>query len=159
MSSCPEDLVSVLREVCSAKKASQSFQPPPMPADDVIRTLLDISYHASFETEEGRRPGFRLILYSPGDHNERWGAERQNRGYYDQSFRLILLDSERPFNVAEVHRLAPAAEFKRLLICVRNTERKSVLSSLHIWAPLDIGESWWKFVHHETSGGMPPPNF
>lgn len=24
---------------------------------------------------------------------------------------------------------------------------------------MDVGANWWKFVHHEASGGKPPPNF
>jgi hypothetical protein len=78
--------------------------------------------------------------------------------YYESSFRLIRLDKERPFDVAELNRLAPAAELKRLLICVRDNDVYPS-PALFIWALLDVGENWWKFVHHETGGGYPPPNF
>jgi hypothetical protein len=68
MSSYPEDLVPVIKRACSNKKRQKYHKSPPLPADEVIEALLDVSYHASFETEEGRRPGFRLVLYSPADH-------------------------------------------------------------------------------------------
>lgn len=159
MNSYPTDLVPVIKKACSARRRQKYHRPPPLPADTVLATLLDVSYHASFEAEEGRRLGFRLILYSLDDHKmlseHRWGDSK----YYEQCSRLILLDSERPFDVAEVKRLAPAAELKRLLICVKSKEPHRAAPTLHIWALLDVGENWWKFVHHETGGGMPPPNF
>jgi hypothetical protein len=68
------------------------------------------------------------------------------------------LDSPRPYSASEINRLAPAAERKRLLICVA-PKAEGNGDDLHIWALLDTGENWWKFVHHETSGGFPPPNF
>jgi hypothetical protein len=69
------------------------------------------------------------------------------------------LDVVRPYSVAEVNRLAPAAEMKRLLICVTASPQSRPEPVLQIWSLLDTGENWWKFLHHEVGGGRPPPNF
>lgn len=158
MNAYPNALIPVLRAACSGKKKRKYYKPPLLPPDDVIQLVLDVSYHASFESEEGRRPGFRLVLCSPGEA-EKIIRQPSTNYYYSHTFRLIRLDKERPFNVAELNRLAPAAELKRLLICVGPTASGDPNRELCIWALLDVGENWWKFIHHETEGGMPPPNF
>jgi hypothetical protein len=159
MNRYPKDLVSIIHKACKAKEGRKYHRPPPLPADGVILSLLDIAYHASFETEEGRRPGFRLILYSPEDYKK---VSEQNAGktrYYDYQPRLLLLDHERPYTVSEVNRVSPAAEYSRFLICVRSSRTGKNKYDLLIWALLDMGENWWKFVRHEASGGRPPPSF
>jgi len=154
MNSYPSDLLPIIKSYCASKNKKKHIQPPPLPDEAVIANLLDISYHASFETDEGRRPGFRLILYSPSDfEKDKRKEDEENR------FRVILLEKERNLNVAEVIRLAPAAELTRFLMCIKIEQNKNEPPSLFIWALLDMGENWWKFVHHETSMGMPPPNF
>lgn len=159
MNSYPKDLVPVVRKACKAKEGRKYDRPPPLPLDDIILSLLDVAYHASFETEEGRRPGFRIILYSPEDHKKTADRGDRKARYYQHEPRLLLLDHERPYTVSEVNRLSPAAEYRRFLICVRATDTGKKPVPLAIWALLDMGENWWKFVHHEASGGRPPPNF
>ena len=66
------------------------------------------------------------------------------------------MSSPRPFTVSELNRIAPAADLTRFLVCVCPKKKSN---SLQIWGLLDVGDNWWKFVHHETSGGKPPPNF
>ena len=158
MNSYAKDLIPIIRKTCRAKESRKYDHSPPLPANRIILALLDVAYHASCETEEGRRPGFRLILYSPNQHKSTVDRGHRKARYYDPQPRLLLLDQERPYTVAEVNRLAPAAEFRRFLICIRDRETEKE-PSLSIWALLDMGENWWKFVHHETSGGRPPPNF
>lgn len=127
-------------------------EPEHFPEPEVFQRLVDIAFHASFLTEEGRRPGFRMIYCNQE------GVEASQHSFSDfNRFRTIILPSPRPFNVAELNRIAPAADLTRFLVCVCPTEKEG--KSLHIWGLLDVGENWWKFVHHETSGGMPPPNF
>jgi hypothetical protein len=159
MNSYPDALIPVIKAACSGRKAHKFHQPPSLPPDNVARAFLDVAYHASFESEEGRRPGFRLILCEPSDREEMLGRPCGNPKYYAKCFRLVLLDRERPFSVGEINRLAPAAELTRLLICVRGGRSRSASPKLYIWALLDVGEAWWKFVHNEVNSGMPPPNF
>ena len=155
MNQYPQDLVSVIKEACIVKPRNDRL--PSLPSDTTILTLLDVAYHASFQTEEGRRPSFRLIFYSPEDHKR--SEENTPLRYYIYEPRLLLLDRERPYTVAEVNRISPAAEYSRFLICVRTSTAEKEEDDLVIWALLDLGENWWKFVHHESSGGTPPPNF
>lgn len=159
MNHYPKDLLPVIRKACKAKEGKEYDRPPPLPTDSIVLSLLDVAYHASFETEEGRRPGFRLILYSPDDHKKAMGRTHGKGRYYSHQPRLLLLDNERPYTVSEINRLSPAAEYRRFLICVRANKTGKEAPPLLIWALLDMGENWWKFVHHEASGGRPPPNF
>ena len=127
-------------------------KPERLPDTEVFQNLVDIAFHASFMTEEKRRPGFRLLYCSPEDlkPDERHSILR-NRS------RTISISLPLPLTVSELNRIAPAADLTRFLVCVYPENEKS--NSLHIWGLLDMGENWWKFVHHEASGGKPPPNF
>ena len=157
-SSYPKDLIGPIRAVCRKRKGYDFHRPPPLPVSKIIENFLDVAFHASFQTEEGRRPGFRIILYSPSDHAKLMST-RPPFKFFENSFRLMPLDSPRSYSAAEINRLAPAAEMKRLLICVTTPDKTGAENELRIWALLDTGENWWKFVHHEASGGVPPPNF
>ena len=155
MSAYPKDLISEIRNRCRNLKSRKYTKSPPLPTHTVLENYLDVAYHASFQKEEGRRSGFRIILYSAQDHDK----VTRSRQPMLLPFRLMPLDFTRPYTVAEINRLAPAAEMKRLLICAKPVTKKKNETNLHIWALLDVGENWWKFLHHETSGGHPPPNF
>jgi len=159
VSSYPSDLIASIRSRCKALKSVKFHKPPPLPSEDIIETFLDVAFHASFQTEEGRRPGFRIVLYSPEEHSRLMKQGVVRPKYFENSFRLIPLDVVRLYSVAEVNRLAPAAEMKRLLICVTASPQSRPEPVLQIWSLLDTGENWWKFLHHEVGGGRPPPNF
>jgi hypothetical protein len=150
----PKDLISALKDKSNKLQEQDHFKPPQLPSDKVLRNLLDVAYHATFATEEGRRPGFRVINYSLSEHKLANKREAKGGHFLRKNFRIIPFDKPRPYSVAELIRLAPAAELKRLMICVGEEK-----SELIIWALLDVGENWWKFIHHEASGGMPPPNY
>lgn len=153
MNAYPKNIIPVLKKICYKLKKRRYEKPPPLPTDKELQILLDTAFHASFLTEEGRRPGFRII-YMPFES----GAEQEEPKYFDNKYRFIPFDTPRPYIVSEINRLSPAAELTRLMICVSNVSKKGKKASLQIWGLLDVGENWWKFVHHETSGGMPPPN-
>lgn len=128
------------------------FQKPErLPNAEVFQMLVDVAFHASFMTEEKRHSGFRLLFCSPEDLKS---SEPPN--FIQDRFRLISMLSPRPLTASELNRIAPAADLTRFLVCVY-PEKAS--NSLCIWGLLDVGANWWKFVHHETSSGMPPPNF
>ena len=116
-----------------------------------FQAFIDIAFHASLMTEEKRRPGFRLLYCSPEDLKS---TELLGLPY---SFRTITMPEPRPFTVSELNHIAPAADLTRFLICVCPKKKKS--TSLRIWGLLDMGDTWWKFVHNEEEGGMVPPNF
>ena len=65
MSSYPSDLITSIRSRCKALKSVKFHKPPPLPSEDSIETFLDVAFHASFQTEEGRRPGFASYSIHP----------------------------------------------------------------------------------------------
>ena len=123
-----------------------------LPDVDAFQLLVDIAFHASFMTEEKRRPGFRLIYCGPKDLHP-----VESHGVPFHRSRTISIPSPRPFTVSELNRIAPAADLTRFLVCVYPVKEES--KSLYIWGLLDVGDNWWKFVHREASSGKPPPNF
>lgn len=154
MNAYPKDIIPNLKKACKRFKDRKYAKPPTLPPDKELQVLLDTAFHASFLTEEGRRPGFRII-YMPFETEQK----EKNDKYFYNRHRLINLDTPRPYSVSEINRLAPVAELTRLMICVSNSSPKGQKPTLQIWGLLEVGENWWKFVHNETSEGMPPPNY
>lgn len=154
MNAYPKDIIPILKKICDKLNKRKYGRPPILPTNDELLLLFDVAFHASFLTEEGRRLGFRII-YMPIETE----AKKQKSNYFYNEHRIIPFDTPRPYTVAEINRLSPAAELTRLMICVSNASKIEESPSLHIWGMLDVGENWWKFVHHETGGGKPPPNY
>lgn len=124
---------------------------PALPNDEHLADLLSICYHASLLKEEGRRIEFRVIVYRP----EEFRCDTiSSAGLHIFSERAVLFERPREFSVAELRRLAPAAEFVRSLICVSLSKQGRWTT----WGLIDTGSNWWDFIHHEASGGRPPPD-
>ena len=127
-------------------------KPKRLPSSDALQTLIDIAFHASFMTEERRRPGFRLLYCNPND------LQQEDRPItLGNPFRTISIPAPRPLTASELNRVAPAADLTRFLVCV--CPDQTTPDSLKIWGLLDAGDNWWKFIHHESSSGTPPPYF
>ena len=141
----------LIQRIDTLRKRGHHFQPAPVPEAAAFQVLVDVAFHASFLTEEQRRPGFRLLYCSPDDLR----PEQLRRPLYGRS-RVISLSSPRPLTAAELNRLAPAADLTRLLVCVYPTNQSN---SLRIWGLLDVGDNWWRFLRHEASSGRMPPNY
>lgn len=157
MSKYPKDLIPLLKKKCSSLKNRKYHKPPKLPTQSELEPLFDVAFQASLLTEEGRRSGFRIVYASKEELEKPESKIREK--YFDNQSRVIPFDCERRYTVSEINRLAPAAEFTRLMICVYNNSKNSTESpELVIWGLLDVGENWWKFVHHEASGGRCPPN-
>jgi len=143
----PTSLLTVLKEKWAHFKPWGRKQAlPPLPEDSALEQLLAVTYHASFMREEGRALGFRIIAYPRSHFKEEEVSPHRTQ-------RCAAFSEMRPFSVAELRRLAPAAESIRSIICVDLDEK----SNWHIWGLLDTGSNWWEFIHHEVSGGHPPP--
>jgi len=143
----PKDLIPIIRRAAKRKGPfSGKFVVPP---NDILERLLDVAFEASHAVEEGRRPGFRVILESPdsGKHKHPVLAARA---------RDFVLTDPRPYTAAEVTRLAPAADVLRTMIGISITPPKPK-AALQIWGLLDVGASWYQFMRHEARGGHPPP--
>ena len=126
-------------------------KPKRLPDSDVFQQLVDVAFHASFLTEEKRRPGFRILFCSPRDL--RPYEVHDGPG---SRFRTISMRKHLPLTAAELNRIAPAADLTRFLICVHFEKANN---RPYIWGLLDAGISWWNFIHHEAQGGKVPPNF
>ena len=146
-----------IEKVKEFSKSDPHWKPAHLPDPEVFQLLVDTAFHASFMTEEKRRPGFRLLYCTPEDLKPAKELPDSLHRFLHNRFRTITMPSPRPFTVSELNRIAPAADLTRFLICVCPKNEKS--NTLHIWGLLDVGESWWKFIHHESSRGMSPPNF
>lgn len=152
MPAFPNDLIQPLREIVDGfSDEKHAFRRAfPLPDDDDLATLLCEAYFASFQTEEGRRPGFRVLFASEE------ALTKTGKHPHDARVRMIKFDSPRRYVASEITRLAPAAELTRFLVCVHKSPTDP--NELEIWGLLDVGENWWRFIRHESSGGMPPPN-
>jgi hypothetical protein len=87
----PTDVIPVLRE------AWQDWFPRdgdivPLPADERLREILEVAYHASFTTEEQRQTAIAITVCEPAE------ADRK-----------VELSYPRAFSVDEIRRLAPTA--------------------------------------------------
>jgi hypothetical protein len=148
----PTDIIDPLKSRL-AKIKGKYEKAPELPADNVLEELLEVAYHASFLTEEGRKLHFRII-FAPQEKLTEQNPYRQH-----SKLRPIVFNSPREFSVAEVLRLAPALDMTQVIICVSQVNRSTKNPKLGIWGLLDSGSSWWHFMHHESSHGMPPPNY
>jgi hypothetical protein len=128
--------------------------PPALPEDGALALLLEVVYHASFLTEEGRRLGLRVIYLPPASPEDR----RDVIGNLDT--KPIRLIPPRPLNPAELLRIAPAADPAQTLIVVgeSNSVGMSGEAPLAIWALLHLGRDWFELVSGRSSGATCPPN-
>ena len=78
---------------------------PPKPSDRLLREFLETVYLAAAKPEEGRYPQFNIVAVSTDLKQE------------DSSVGDVWRFTEpRPFSVDEIHRLAPAVDFKKSAI-------------------------------------------
>ena len=154
MSYYPNDLIPILKKKCASLNKIRGHEPPNLPSDAELESLLDVAFQASFLTEEGRRLGFRIVYASKDEIGESINEEIE---FFGSGTKAIPFDNPRPYSVSEINRVSPAAEFTRLMICVSNS-KSAENPKLTIWGLLDVGANWWKFVHHESSGGRCPPS-
>ncbi len=152
MNTYPPALIPTLKRKWEQLKKSYHMKVSSLPPTSELKILLNVAFHATFLTEEGRRSGFRLVYYPFTEYKKDQEHPRHHA-------RLLPLDIPRPYTIAEVNRLAPAAELTRMLICIDNISNDLQKPDLRIWAMLDVGENWWKYIHHETRGGYTPPPY
>lgn len=142
MSIYPTGLLVDLKQKWYTKSYKEEIIPS-LPDDEIINKLLDICYHASFETEETRRLKFKVAYY-PHDEVE------ENLPYIK-----IELKDPKPFNKKELLRIAPATDPKSVIIGVEWNESEQYLQ---IWGFINIGSEWWNFIHGKSDVAYSPPN-
>ena len=149
----PNDLVSQTRKAWKAGKLFEKAYVPSLPGDKVLTRLLEVSYHASFLTEESRKIGFRIVF---GLKSELLSEQQRHPSLGTHpEITLIQFQRSRTFNEKEILRLAPATDPTNALICVGTTKNTQ---ELEIWGLIDAGESWWRFLTGESDSAKFPPN-
>jgi hypothetical protein len=144
----PANLLKELKAVWSIKRNQyETFSQ--LPSDKVLLELLEVVYHASFLTEESRRISVR-ILFSQLEIIKK----KLNNPISNNRLSVLEFEQKRVFSKGEILRLAPATDPEKMLIGVEYDSKKGLL----IWGLVDIGSSWWKFIHGESGKGFNPPN-
>jgi hypothetical protein len=142
----PPDLVPLVQSAWTTTYRMPGEKRPPLPAVQALTELLALAYHTSLLLEEGRKLLFRIIYLPRGSSKKVTEARRRNS-------RLAVFTEDRALNVAELRRLAPAADSTRTMICADHDSE----TGWRVWGLLDTGANWWQFTRHEASSGTPPP--
>ena len=136
----PYDLASFIRERWSGTVPGAD----PLPDPPVLDNLLSACYQASLLREEERSVTFRMILCDPGRLSTREGPP--------SGLHKLEFPEPRPFDVQELRRLSPAADYYRSLVGISpyGEERE-----FRIWGLVHSGPRWLR----ADQGGRdaPPP--
>src|ERR687897_35748 len=133
----PADLARFVWEVWDEERAG------PLPGEGTVEALVSACYQASLLREEERAVTFRVILCDP----ERLPPNEGPPG----GIHRLEFPEPRQFEVQEIRRISPAADYYRSLIGVCEDEE----GGLKIWGLVHSGPRWLR----EGQGGSdtPPP--
>jgi sensor domain DACNV-containing protein len=133
----PADLALFVRERWDEDRAGT------LPDADALETLISACYQASLLREEERAVTFRVILCDP----QRLPPNEGPPG----GIHRLEFPEPRPFDVQELRRLSPAADYYRSLVGVCLDKE----GELRIWGLVHSGPRWLR----EGQGGRdaPPP--
>jgi hypothetical protein len=142
----PRDLYSILQGLWDPKPFFQGWPKVELPRKAVFDEIVDVCYHASMLTEEGRPTVFRIAyLDSKSPVSPRDGDQLPPVTKYP--FIVPI-----PFTQGELRRLAPVADPRRILIAVDH-----VGDRLQIYGLIDIGMALWEMARHERIMGHSSP--
>src|SRR3954469_3165953 len=108
----PPDLYDRLQQVWDSRPFFPSWPKVKLPPKAMFDDVVDVCYHASMLTEEGRPTVFRIVLL-----DRRSPVSRRDNEQLPPVTRY-LLTAPVPFTPAELRRLAPVADPRRVLIAV-----------------------------------------
>jgi hypothetical protein len=143
----PPDLFPLIATAWQQQFYFPEEERPPLPAEGALRELLALAYHTSLLREEGRKLAFRILVLPREKSKKRSDSPRRTA-------RMAEFTEPRSLTIAELRRLAPAADSIRSMICVDHDEKLGWV----VWGLLDTGANWWEFTHHEANSGTPPPS-
>lgn len=163
----PGDLIPVIQARWEEGRRRGSVMPTDrLPPPEIIRTVLEMAYHLSFQTEEQRRIQCQIALCSPDLVD----------AVHNPALEQVVFRPPRPFTLAELLQLAPAADPSVALIGVEPRSGGSgpraeggacqaadgglrAEDRLQIWGLVNIGSDWWEFSHGSGLGPavFPPP--
>lgn len=108
------------------------YERPHLPNSRQLRDVIEIAYQASMETDESRPVRFTLCATPV--------IESVPRHLQDGSVESWVFDSDRPFTVQELRRLASATDASSAAIWIQFSDQPNSLLAIH--GLLNIGSSW-----------------
>ncbi len=146
----PRDLHSILNREWDSTPFFSGWPAVELPSKPVLDQFLDVCYHASMLTEEGRPTVFRITLLGSGAPvSPRHGEELPPVTRY--TFPRPI-----PFTEMELRRIAPVADPRRVLIAVEYAG-EGATARLQIYGLVDIGMALWEMARHERVMGHSSP--
>jgi hypothetical protein len=149
----PRDLHAILRRRWNGEPVTDGWPRVDLPEKAVLDELLDVCYHASLMTEEGRPTIFRVAFISGGTPVS---PPRREPVALEPIMRYAL-GQPVPFTVGELRRLAPVADPRRVLMAVEpigdGASRRP-----QIYGLIDIGMALWEMARHERISGTASPD-
>lgn len=128
----PSDLVDEVLGRWAATPAPPLYERPPLPSRQQLQRLFEVAYLASLETDEGRPVRVALVATPEVD-----AVYRAEEPVPVSAWRLA---EDRPFDLAEVRRLAGALDVDAAALWVRFPIEGDGPLSVH--GVLDLGRSW-----------------
>src|SRR5215831_11522193 len=148
----PRDLHTILRRRWNGKPVADGWPQVDLPEKAVLDEFLNVCYHGSLMTEEGRPTMFRVALISG---SAPVSPPRREPVALEPIMRYAL-GQPVPFTVQELRRLAPVADPRRVLIAVEQI-REGTSRHLQIYGLIDVGMSLWEMARHERISGIASP--
>lgn len=150
----PRDLRAILRRRWNGESMTDGWPRVDLPEKAVLDELLDVCYHASLMTEEGRPTIFRVAFVSGSTPVS---PPRREPVLLEPTMRYVLGEPV-PFTVGELRRLAPVADPRRVLIAVEQIGEGVSGRRLQIYGLIDVGVSLWEMARHERISGTASPD-
>lgn len=141
----PRDLHGILLQLWDNKPFYSGWPNVELPPKAVFDEIVDVCYHASMLTEEGRPTVFRIVFLDSKSAVSPRKDELPPVRY--------LLQEAVPFTEGELRRLAPVADPRRVLIAVEHSGGR-----LQIYGLVDIGMTLWEMARHERGMGQSSPD-
>ncbi|MFO0847162.1 MAG: hypothetical protein U0871_01195 [Gemmataceae bacterium] len=148
----PQQLYKKLRARWDGEPLGPGWPRVDLPQEAVLAEFLDVCYHASLMTDEGRQTVFRVALISGASAV---APPRQEPVELEPVVRYEL-GRPVPFNAAELRRLAPVADPRRVLIAVEHLG-DAPHNRLQIYGLIDAGMALWEMARHERVMGTSSP--
>ena len=149
----PRDLHAILRPRWNGEPVTDGWPRLDLPEKAVLDELLDVCYHASLMTDEGRPTIFRVAIISGS--TPVYPPRRESVAL--EPIMRYALGQPVPFTVGELRRLAPVADPRRVLIAVEQI-RKGASRRLQIYGLIDVGMALWEMARHERMSGTASPD-
>ena len=148
----PRDLYTELKRVWKAEPSSRGWPRVDLPEKAVLDELLNVCYHASLMTEEGRPTDFRVafIASTASVH-----PPRKHPIALEPIMRYAL-GQPVPFTTGELRRLAPVADPRQVMIAVEVVGEGN-RRRLQIYGLIDVGMALWEMARHQRISGTSSP--